>query len=79
MSGLSEFGGERGIRTPGGRKTTPDFKSGALNRTLPSLRIYRRTPEDVANDKEVFGGCKAKNETFLPVCCLFRQLGYIDS
>jgi hypothetical protein len=26
----------------------------------------------------VFGACKAKNETFLPVCCLFRQLGHID-
>jgi hypothetical protein len=33
------YGGERGIRTPGSLSTTPDFESGAFNRTLPSLRI----------------------------------------
>ena len=31
-------GGEGGIRTPGSLSTTPDFESGAFNRTLPPLR-----------------------------------------
>lgn len=54
-------GGERGIRTPGGREPTPDFKSGAFNRTLPSLRgLMRCVPQDEANDKEVKHACKAK-------------------
>ncbi len=32
-----EFGGEGGIRTPGRFDPSPDFKSGAFNRTLPPL------------------------------------------
>jgi len=34
------YGGERGIRTPDTREGMPDFESGAIDRTLPSLRLY---------------------------------------
>ena len=37
MCGFFVFGGEWGIRTPGGFDPTSDFKSGALNRALPTL------------------------------------------
>ena len=37
-----EFGGEGGIRTPGTFDRSPDFKSGAFNRALPSLQIVER-------------------------------------
>ena len=35
------YGGERGIRTPGGFDPTSDFKSGALNQALPALQEVR--------------------------------------
>ena len=35
------YGGEGGIRTPGSLSTTPDFESGAFNRTLPPLRVQK--------------------------------------
>ena len=41
-AGFSEYGGEGGIRTPGRDEPTSDFKSGALNRALPPLRIEGR-------------------------------------
>jgi hypothetical protein len=37
---LEAYGGEGGIRTPGTRKGTSDFESGAFNRALPPLRFY---------------------------------------
>jgi hypothetical protein len=41
--GSSEgYGGEGGIRTPDTRKGMPDFESGAIDRTLPPLRILSR-------------------------------------
>ena len=36
--------GERGIRTPGTLAGTPDFESGAIDRTLPSLQREPRDP-----------------------------------
>ena len=38
VTGSSSFSGRRGIRTPGTRKGTPVFKTGALNQTQPSVR-----------------------------------------
>ena len=38
---LENNGGEGGIRTPGTRKGTSDFESGAFNRALPPLRLVR--------------------------------------
>ncbi len=63
-----EFGGEGGIRTPGGYEPTPDFKSGAFNRTLPPLRIVLLlglAPQDEANIKGLRFACKVKIETKL--------------
>ena len=37
--GFDLYGGEGGIRTPGRFNPSPDFKSGAFDRTLPPLLI----------------------------------------
>tara|TARA_R100001224_G_scaffold35404_2_gene20061 strand:+ start:34912 stop:35139 length:228 start_codon:yes stop_codon:yes gene_type:complete len=59
----SKFGGEGGIRTPGGYEPTPDFKSGAFNRALPPLRIVVFNDcvvENDANIKDLNSACKGK-------------------
>jgi hypothetical protein len=39
-AGAFRAGGEGGIRTPDTREGMPDFESGAIDRTLPPLRVW---------------------------------------
>ncbi len=50
ISGFLQYGGERGIRTPGTFDRTSDFKSGAFNQALPALQEVRILK---ANDVDV--------------------------
>ncbi len=51
VGGSFVFGGEGGIRTPGRFDPSPDFKSGAFNRTLPPLQWVRILKSNQKNVK----------------------------